>query len=188
MMRRCSDSRVKQFKDYGGRGIKVCERWSGESGFENFVRDMGPKPTPRHTLDRYPNNDGDYDPGNCRWATRLEQGSNQRSNRIIEHNGTRATMSEWARKIGIPWQCICWRLNAGWPVSRALETPSKRGGGKPRFTRSEADSVLSRLASGETIRGLSRELGISRQILKAIRDGRYVAGIDIAGVRVKETR
>lgn len=77
MINRCKYPSASAYKDYGGRGIKVCERWLGADGLLNFALDMGPKPTPFHTLDRK-DNDGDYEPTNCRWATRLEQSQNQR--------------------------------------------------------------------------------------------------------------
>ena len=69
-----------QYPNYGGRGIKICERWSGVGGFYNFMDDMGPKPSPAHSIDRR-NNDGDYTPENCRWANKYEQAANTRSNR-----------------------------------------------------------------------------------------------------------
>jgi hypothetical protein len=77
MLTRCTNERQKCWKDYGGRGIKVCYRWA--NSYDNFLADMGRKPTPQHSLDRYPNNDGDYEPANCRWATRKEQNSNTRA-------------------------------------------------------------------------------------------------------------
>jgi hypothetical protein len=76
MIGRCEDSNQPAFKYYGARGIKVCERWRGS--YENFLADMGRRPSPVHSLDRYPNNDGDYEPSNCRWATDSEQNSNKR--------------------------------------------------------------------------------------------------------------
>jgi hypothetical protein len=75
MISRCERPTYKGFARYGGRDIKVCERW--RDSFDNFLTDMGRKPTSQHSLDRYPNNDGNYEPGNCRWATPKEQANNR---------------------------------------------------------------------------------------------------------------
>lgn len=79
MKQRCGNPNHPRYEDYGGRGIRVCDRW--RDSFDNFVTDMGPKPTPQHSLDRWPDNDGHYEPGNCRWATLNEQRANRRDSR-----------------------------------------------------------------------------------------------------------
>lgn len=121
MIHRCTNKANKQFRHYGGRGISVCQRWLGS--FENFLEDMGRRPSPLHTIDRYPDNNGNYEPGNCRWATMKEQGRNRRSNRLIVINGQEKTISEWAESSGIPWSTIYNRINRGWKLSRLLEKP-----------------------------------------------------------------
>jgi len=86
MLRRCRDSKHKHWKHYGGRGITVCERWQGDFGFERFCEDMGPRQDGLE-LDRHPNNDGNYEPVNCRWATRSEQNLNRRTKAQIAAQG-----------------------------------------------------------------------------------------------------
>lgn len=78
MLNRCYNEGVDSFPLYGGRGIAVCERWQGERGFENFLADMGPRPSAQHSIDRR-ESDGNYEPDNCRWATRIEQARNRRT-------------------------------------------------------------------------------------------------------------
>ncbi len=114
MIDRCYYERTRGYEDYGGRGIIVCERWRGSNGFINFLADMGPRPSPEHSIDRFPNNDGNYEPGNVRWATRKENGRNKRNNRLLTFNGKTACASEWAEITGIPLARIYYRLNAGW--------------------------------------------------------------------------
>lgn len=121
MKTRCALKTVHNYENYGGRGVKVCDRWF--SSFENFLADMGPRPSSKHSIDRYPNKDGNYEPGNCRWATAKEQGRNLRSNKIIEYNGVTAPVSEIAEMVGLSPFVIYNRLRKGWSVKRAVETP-----------------------------------------------------------------
>jgi hypothetical protein len=97
MKMRCYNPNDKRYSDYGGRGIKVCDRWL--HSFENFLEDMGQCPE-KHTLDRI-DNDGDYCPDNCRWATRKEQQNNRRFNHKIKHDGLCLNLTQWAEKLGV---------------------------------------------------------------------------------------
>lgn len=118
MKERCLNSKSKDYSDYGGRGIKVCERWM--NSYESFLADMGRKPTPKHSIDRYPNNDGNYEPTNCRWATMKEQSNNRRSNHCLTHEGQTHSISTWAEIKGIGKTTIRERLRRGWAVHAAL--------------------------------------------------------------------
>jgi len=118
--RKCLNSKDKRYPDYGGRGITVCDRWL--NSFENFIEDMGMKPTPIHSIDRI-NNNGNYEPSNCRWATPKEQARNTRFNRTIEYKGDTMCISEIAEKYGMSHLTLRSRLSSGWSVERALSTP-----------------------------------------------------------------
>lgn len=124
MRYRCRNPRYRFFKDYGGRGIKVCARW--DSDFRNFFADMGPRPSLEYTLDRI-DNDGDYEPGNCRWATRIIQQTNRRKARLFSAFGKSQTASEWGRQTGLSRNLIFMRIaKYGWPVERAVSEPAHR--------------------------------------------------------------
>lgn len=120
--KRCTRKTSHDFKDYGGRGIRVCERWA--NSFSNFLLDVGYRPSPSHSLDRFPDNDGDYKPGNVRWATQIEQQRNKRSNRIISCFGRTMCLSEWAEITGISRLTISKRIKRGWSVEKSLSSPS----------------------------------------------------------------
>ena len=105
MKRRCYSPKNDDYKNYGGRGIKVCDRWLGESGFLNFMLDMGPRPSSKHSLDRI-ENDGNYGPGNCRWATKKEQAANTRRNVWIEYMGQRKIMSDWKKLLKVSYMTV----------------------------------------------------------------------------------
>lgn len=120
MKARCSRPSVACYPNYGGRGIRVCERW--ESSFLAFYEDMGRKPSPQHSIDRI-DNDGDYEPGNCRWATPAEQACNRRpasNSRFVTAFGQTKTVSEWSRLTGISNSTLDGRLNRGWRPGRSL--------------------------------------------------------------------
>lgn len=117
MKQRCWNPNDKRFQDYGGRGIRICARWA--LSFESFYADMGPRPEGL-SIDRI-DNDGHYEPANCRWATRKEQARNSRKTHWITLNHETKPLGEWARQTGIPRQTILSRLNKlGWDVKRAL--------------------------------------------------------------------
>jgi hypothetical protein len=125
-MRRCCEPQDASFRYYGGRGILICKRWTGKNGFRNFLSDMGPRPSRKHELDRWPNQNGNYEPGNCRWATRAQQGTNKRSNRFIEWKGRKLTLVDWANELAIPRETIASRLRSGWSIDDALSAPRTR--------------------------------------------------------------
>jgi hypothetical protein len=115
MKSRCNDPGCSSYPKYGARGIRVCERWQG---FENFLEDIGRRPSPNHSLERI-DNDGDYEPSNVRWATSTDQARNRRTSRIIEFGGKRQCLEAWADDLGICQSTLHERLNK-WPLERAL--------------------------------------------------------------------
>jgi hypothetical protein len=109
--KRCYNPNNKDYKDYGQRGILVCDAW--KDSFENFLLDMGNKPSPEHSLDRIDVN-GNYEPSNCRWATRKEQQRNKRNNVMFTYKGETKCISEWSEITGLSFQVIQSRINTGW--------------------------------------------------------------------------
>ena len=123
MLDRCRNENHPHFHHYGGRGIKVCEQWQS---FMNFLKDMGRRPSAQHELDRFPNNNGDYAPGNCRWATRTQQCRNTRVNRMITLDGVTLCLTEWAERQNLKIGTIYRRLRLGWSIEKALLTACTR--------------------------------------------------------------
>ena len=121
MRDRCNNPNASSWKRYGGRGIRACERWNE---FANFLSDMGEKPI-GSSLDRI-DNDGNYEPGNCRWASVAEQNRNTSRNRRLTWNGKTLCVADWEKKLGAP---IRRRLCLGWSIERALTTPRTRKSG-----------------------------------------------------------
>jgi hypothetical protein len=119
MKTRCYNSKRAQFAFYGGRGISVCDSW--KNSFENFLSDMGEKPH-GHSLDRIDNNK-EYSPSNCRWATQSTQCRNRRTNRTITHNGETLTFTEWSLRLGSYRSLVNDRVKDGWDSIEAVTTP-----------------------------------------------------------------
>lgn len=121
MKQRCYDTKSESYGRYGGRGISICERW--RESFENFLADMGTCPSKKHSIDRT-DTDGNYEPGNCRWATAKVQGNNTRRNVRFEYMGEMKTISEISDIVGIPYRTIYYRIfSYGWTPEKAYSTP-----------------------------------------------------------------
>lgn len=127
MKARCYNPRKQFYANYGGRGITVCDRW--RNSFEAFLADMGPRPSPAHSLDRI-DNDGDYCPENCRWATHKEQARNTRRNNVLMFRGRSQCLTAWAAEIGISPLTLSARINKGWTTEDALCRPVAAAGGR----------------------------------------------------------
>lgn len=124
MISRCSYKKAKGYERYGGRGIQVCNRWLK---FENFFADMGDPPGKEYSLDRI-NNNLNYEPSNCRWATRLQQANNKRTSVLITYQGKTQTLSQWAQELKIHKATLTSRLKTrNWSIEKALSTIPKKG-------------------------------------------------------------
>jgi len=120
MLTRCFNKKANAYHMYGGRGITVCKRW--RHSFLNFISDIGRRPTPKHSIERK-NNNGDYTPDNCCWATVLQQANNTRTNVNLSFQGRTQTIAQWSREIGIKRGTIQRRLKRGWTVEKTLNVP-----------------------------------------------------------------
>lgn len=139
MLARCYNPKNLMYHRYGGRGIKVCDRWLGEGGYTRFMDDMGECPDPSLSIDRIDNN-GDYSPENCRWADRLTQNRNTGRNRLVEIDGISKCIEEWASVSGISSHCIAKRLKRGWGAREAVFTPEQSGVGHSKRRRRDHGS------------------------------------------------
>jgi hypothetical protein len=117
---RCTNKKSAVYYRYGGRGIKVCERWLKSA--RAFIEDMGPRPSDKHTVERI-NNEGNYEPGNCRWATKKEQARNKANNVRLTCDGRTMLMVEWAEETGIGLATLHARLKSGWSHEKTIKTP-----------------------------------------------------------------
>lgn len=121
MIQRCTNPNAMCYQNYGGRGITVCARW--RHSFEAFLEDMGRKPSAKHSIDRI-DNDGPYEPANCKWSTRVEQARNSRASRRIVFNGATRSLADIADEFAIPHQRLRERIDAGWSIEDAISLPA----------------------------------------------------------------
>lgn len=126
MKQRCLNPNVKKYKWYGGAGVTVCDRWMS---FANFWEDMGPRPSPKHTIERKNRSIG-YQKDNCEWATHAVQARNRGNVRLIEFNGERLCAKDWSQKVGIKAGTILHRIHNGWSAAEALTLPLQPGAPK----------------------------------------------------------
>lgn len=125
---RCNNPKYKQYKDYGARGIKMCEEWENDFNvFYDWAMSHGY--SKNLSIDRIDNN-GDYSPSNCRWATKMVQQNNTRANIFLEYDGKRLTLAQWARELDVSYQMLRYRYRAGWDTERILTTASQRSHSK----------------------------------------------------------
>ena len=129
MRARCNNKKNPNYRKYGERGIKVCDRW--QNSFINFLNDMGMRPSRLHSIERI-DNDGNYELSNCRWATPTEQANNRRSNRFLEFDGQRLTLAQWSARSGIEITTLHQRISSGWTIERAITTPTRKVTRRPR--------------------------------------------------------
>lgn len=120
---RCFNLNSDRYQYYGGRGITMCDRW--RNSFESFLEDMGECPSESHSIDRFPNQAGNYEPGNCRWATKSQQAENRKTSKMFTVNGVTACISEHARQHNLPPSKVNQRLRNGWTIEQALQIASR---------------------------------------------------------------
>lgn len=118
MIQRCSDTNTPYYHRYGGRGIRVCHRW--RTSFASFIKDVGIRPSSQHSLDRFPEKNGNYEPGNVRWATRKEQQQNIRTNCNVTHDGETLCAAEWGRRFKVSPVVISLIARLGCTIDHAI--------------------------------------------------------------------
>lgn len=160
MMQRCRDAHQSNYRKYGARGIKVCERWQS---YPNFLADMGVCPSRSMTLDRIDNAIG-YQPGNCRWVTKAEQARNRPSHCVtLTHNGRTMIVTEWARRVRLKPHTIYARIRLGWSPKRILTTPAD---GSPEANRHPNLRMLTHCGETKPLIEWAKIVGISPNTLR----------------------
>lgn len=171
MKRRCHSPKDPAFANYGGRGIVMCYRW--RYSFDNFIADMGPRPSKLHSIERKDNN-GPYSPWNCMWGTNHQQSRNKRSNRYLTFDGRTMVMKDWADEVGIDWKTLANRLKMGWTLADALTKSGNIAQNDPRTRLNpEAAKVIRwEVAKGTSRKWLAKLHGVSYHAINDVVQGR----------------
>ena len=169
MIARCYDPDIRDWNNYGGRGITVCDEWRED--YMAFLRDMARRPTPQHTIDRI-DNDGPYCPRNCRWALRAQQMRNTRRTHMITALGRTQPLLDWANELGVTPMTIYGRIRRGWSLEAAVSTPAdtRYDRRKPSLRRLPSTNTRNRFVTfnGETltVAAWARRAGVSRETMR----------------------
>lgn len=134
MWKRVTDKKRHNWAAYGARGITVCKAWED---FATFFRDMGTKPTKQHTIERK-NNDGNYEPSNCRWATRAEQYRNMQRSVFVVYEGEQMLLTDLTAKLGLSRSVVYGRLNNGWTIEESITTPVRPHKPRKKYRKQKA--------------------------------------------------
>lgn len=174
---RCCNPKNPNYDRYGGAGIKMCDRWF--NSFTAFLADVGARPSLDHSIDRMDGAKG-YEPGNCRWATDLEQAQNQSSTRFLTYQGQTHCLSEWSRLTGLPLLTLWSRLKTGKSFEQALSMP--KAGRRSSSSLADADilRIRQRAAGGETGKSIALSFGIHPSTAQRIISGRTFKNVDRA--------
>lgn len=172
MKQRCTNKNDPKYSSYGGRGIKVCDRWLGS--FDAFLEDMGQRPTSKHSLDRYPDNNGGYEPSNCRWATIGQQLRNTRRNVVVvSMSGKPLSLTDAASSAGVSLSTLRGRRASGLPLYVEPGSLLRKGESHyaAKLTAADVALVRLRLSAGETQASIASDFGVERTTISAIKTG-----------------
>jgi hypothetical protein len=174
---RCTNTANKSYRFYGAKGVQF--RFAT---VEDLIKAVGLRPSPEHSLDRYPDNLGHYEKGNVRWATKAEQSRNTRQNRFIEYKGERLTVGEWGRKLQIPRSRITERIDTGWCVDCAMTLPKAFNGagetcphrnkpekiGRQKLSREQAARAVRMIEKGDSVRSVAAIYGVCADTVRRL--------------------
>ena len=161
---RCTNPKNQQFPNYGGRGISFDPRWNS---FSTFISDVGLRPSKRYSIDRYPDNDGDYRPGNVRWATQKQQHANKRNTKYVTFKGKRVAFCTAYQAVGIIKETATARIRLGWSPQKAIDTPVKP---KISITADIRSQIRDAVGSQDSI---ADRFGVAQSSVSSIKRGEW---------------